>query len=83
MPSDELTEWIAYHNIEPFGEARQDLRNAIACCLFASAHRGKGTSPTIEDYMVDTFLHGKPEQSESDFARVMGGLMNKFGSKVD
>lgn len=31
MTSHELSEWMAFYKISPFGEARADFRNAIAC----------------------------------------------------
>lgn len=43
-------EWVAYARIEPFGEPRADLRNAILCDLTARA-AGSKTS-RIEQYLL-------------------------------
>ena len=42
-------EWVAYAKLEPFGEDRADLRNAILCDLTARANGSK--SSKIEQYM--------------------------------
>ena len=62
----EFRDWIAYYNIEPFGELRQDIRFGIACCLFASVHRKKGAAkPKIDDFMVERFLKKSADDAES------------------
>jgi len=40
--SAELSEWMAYYQINPFGEWRADLRNGITAAVMANAHRGRG-----------------------------------------
>lgn len=37
----ELTEWMAYYQVEPFGEARDDLRMGMICSTIANVNRGK------------------------------------------
>lgn len=39
IDSRELTEWMAYAMIEPFGEDRADLRAGIIASTFANVHR--------------------------------------------
>lgn len=41
MGSRELSEWMAYEQIEPFGEQRADLRAAIIAATVANALRGR------------------------------------------
>lgn len=36
MDSRELTEWFVYYTLEPFGEERADVRQAIASCTMAN-----------------------------------------------
>ena len=38
--SHELTEWVAYFELEAFGQSRADVRQAITSALIASAHGG-------------------------------------------
>jgi hypothetical protein len=45
MPASELAEWEAYWRIEPWGEARADLRAGIVASTLANAHRKKGARP--------------------------------------
>ena len=40
-----LFEWMAYAQIEPFGEERMDLRFADFQALYANSHRGKNSTP--------------------------------------
>lgn len=35
----ELLDWMDYYCVEPFGERRADLRNALLCSLIANANR--------------------------------------------
>lgn len=51
-----LREWMAYFELEPFGEERADVRNAIACMTTASASGMKkngGGKFSIKDFMPE------------------------------
>lgn len=43
ISSKELTEWMVYYELEPFGEEREDLRMGIICSTIANANRGKNS----------------------------------------
>ena len=50
--SDELTEWMAFYQLEPFGDMRADYRSGVLASTFANAHRADGVKPfTPEDFM--------------------------------
>ena len=71
--SQELTEWQAYYNIEPFGEYRADIRSAIIACVLANVNRGKNTPA----FKVDDFMpkFDPPRQMSNDEIRnVLKGL---------
>ena len=52
MGSDELTEWMAFYQLEPFGDFRADYRSGVIASTFANAHRAQNTSPfRVEDFM--------------------------------
>jgi hypothetical protein len=52
ISSRELTEWMAYSRLEPFGEERQDVRSAIIACTIANCNRGKNQPPyKLADFM--------------------------------
>jgi hypothetical protein len=45
MSAKELTEWMIFYTIEPFGPAREDYRAALQCSITASA-AGAKTQPS-------------------------------------
>ena len=50
--SDEITKWMAFYQMEPFGDMRADLRSGVIASTFANANRTKHTRPfTPEDFM--------------------------------
>jgi len=52
ISSKELSEWIAFYSIEPFGEDREDLRMGILASTIANSNRGKNTKPfTPQDFI--------------------------------
>jgi hypothetical protein len=62
IASDEFTEWIAYYELEPFGELRADVRQAHTSAILASVHRRKGSrQPRIADFIFE----GKPAAKQS------------------
>ncbi len=48
-----LLEWQAYYELEPFGEERADIRNAITCMTIANAMgmKKRGGQFTLQDFM--------------------------------
>lgn len=51
MSSREFAEWRAFDQLDPFGQERGDLRNAILCQLIANALTVKGKKPSVDDFM--------------------------------
>lgn len=45
MPSRLMTEWMAYHNLEPFGDELLDIHLAELRAVVTNANREKGSSP--------------------------------------
>ena len=53
MPAYIFWEWMAYAELEPFGEERADLRAAQICLFTAAPYRKKGSAaPKLEDYLL-------------------------------
>ena len=78
ISSRELSEWQAYYIVEPFGEYRADLRNAIVACVIANANRGKNTRAfTVKDFMPN-FEPSKP-QPLSEMHALLNGMAARFG----
>ncbi len=62
MSSRELSEWLAFERIEPFGDVRADIRQAMTTMFIANQWRKKG-QPPIE---IDAFLPYLPKAQASD-----------------
>ena len=62
IDSREISEWIAFNNIEPFGEQRADLRAAMIACVMANAWRGKN-QPAFK--LDDFILNFDPPKQQS------------------
>ena len=58
ISSAELTEWIAYAKIEPFGELRNDLRAGVISATIAT-YAGKSLKDDAEVEPAD-FFHTLP-----------------------
>ena len=60
---------MAFDQIEPFGDVRADIRNALLCQVVMAPNQKKGaTLPSIEDFML---FHdsGKDERMDEDAIR--------------
>ena len=76
MTSAEFTEWMAYYELEPFGELVADQRHGVATALQANLNRDPKTRP--EPYKPEDFIHwrqtgetaeAEPVQLEDDVAQ--------------
>lgn len=72
---------MAFDEIEPFGDYRADLRNAMLCCLIHGAFRGKDQEPArIKDFLIG--LRRQEAESSEDGqtqAQIGAKLMEIFG----
>lgn len=69
MSFREYQEWRAYFRLEPFGEVREDLRNARLCYEVAAPWRKKGGPPArLTDYLLG---YERPKLSPEDQERMM------------
>lgn len=85
ITSAEFSEWIAYHNIEPFGEERADIRSAIIALTIANVNRTSRQPPLkIKDFMPK-FGRPKPQTWQEmkarfkSFAQVHNERLKKNG----
>jgi len=67
MSSRELTEWMIYSNIEPFGPAREDFRSALQASVMANCNGAK-TQPEdfIKPFSFVEYATAKKEQEEQE-----------------
>lgn len=77
MPSYEVTEWMAYHTLDPFGEERADLRIGVLCCLIANLFRRRGGRRWKPDDFMPKF--GKERTSQEDMLQKVKQLNAMFG----
>lgn len=73
MQSEELSYWMAYYGMFPWGEERADLRVAIQSSLIANVNRGKNARAfSPEDFMPKfnqpSSEAGKPKHTVDELA---------------
>ncbi len=88
MSSRELTEWMAYFEVEPWGEERADLRSGIVASVIANANRDPkkrkqpfapadfmpyATRPATDPPPAET-LAARTERIRQRFTVLTGGL---------
>lgn len=77
MSSHELSEWMAYANIEPFGEDRADLRAGTISSVIANTNRDpKKKADPYEPIDFMPFAEKPeptPDQLAGKIARMLGG----------
>ncbi len=87
MDVRQLQAWMAYAAIEPFGEERADLRNAMMMALTANVHRDakKTRAYKPHDFMPDFEKAALQDQNRRTPAVVWSDLKNKvvrlFGAR--
>ena len=74
MSSRQLAEWIAYYQLEPWGEERADLRAGIVASTIANVNRSaKRTKPyTPRDFMPR--FDAEPEEPTETATRLMAKM---------
>jgi len=73
VDSREISEWMAFAKVEPFGEERADIRSAIIACTMANMWLGKNQKPyKITDFMPK-FEPDEP-QSTADMDKILRQL---------
>lgn len=53
MSAAELTEWMAFYKLEPFGDERADLRAGVVAATIVNVHRTSKNDPIAQpmDFM--------------------------------
>ena len=77
IDSHELSEWLAYYQIEPFGETRADMRAALIAMIMANIYRKKNQPPfNLGDFMFK-FEPSKP-QSVEEMKAICKSIANRM-----
>lgn len=82
LDSRQISEWMAYYAIEPFGQYPEYLRAGIIAATIANVHQGKkGRRFTAEDFMPKEPSASRPKkQSVAEMKAIMqqiAGLTKK------
>lgn len=83
MTSVQITEWLAFAQVEPFGEWRADLRMATLAALIANVNRNDKARP--EPYRPDDFMPNldpvevEPEERTADMLAQVKSITAMFG----
>ena len=64
MSSKELTGWMVFYGLEPFGSEAPYIGHAITASTIANVNRKKGTKPITPEDMMPKFE--KPKQQTTD-----------------
>lgn len=76
MPASVFAEWLAFYEIDPFGDQRGDLQAAVVASALSNRWRGKGEKPNEPvDFMP--FVERRqqtPEEMRSVLAAALGGI---------
>lgn len=52
IDSEEITEWAAYHQLDPFGSVRGDYQAALVANVMAQANAKKGHVFQLTDFLL-------------------------------
>lgn len=79
MSALEFSEWLAYYQLEPFGDERADLRMAILASLIANANRDKKKRKKAFDPKDFIPQFGKEAQTPEQQLAIVEMLNAMFG----
>lgn len=71
LSSTELSYWMAFYNIHPFGSDRDNVHSAIIAATIANANRGKSQPPFSAD---DFMIKNQSEKRKQDTKNVVAFL---------
>ena len=75
LDSHQIAEWMAYSQLEPFGDQEAFWRSGMVASTIANANKGKNTKAFApEDFMPKL---KKPKQSIEEIKEVMMGFVNR------
>ena len=78
ISSRQFAEWMAYAQLEPFGEERDDLRMGIVASTIANVNRGKDKKPYKPSDFMPSF---EPVSEEEQVAQLLVKARKALGGK--
>jgi len=79
ISSRELTEWMIFEQVEPFGSNTQYYGPAITTAMIANVNRKKGTKPVKPDEFIPKFE--KEPQSTAEMKSFARGITLALGGQ--
>ena len=67
MPSSELTEWLAYYRLEPFGQERDNWHSATLASILVNTNRRKNTPAVPPSEFMYKDRRGRAEDETVGF----------------
>jgi len=64
MSLDDFFEYVAYNQIEPFGDDREDLRAALVPWMLAGYFAKKHKKPKFKDFILGNILSDEPKKTK-------------------
>ena len=78
MSAAEFRAWMAYYEIEPFGEERADLRAGILAATLVNINRRKGRKAvTAHELMPYLTKAAEPKEPAGRMAALMRAIMTR------
>jgi hypothetical protein len=77
-----IYEWQAYYQLEPFGEERADIRNAITCLTIAGTFGMKkkgGKDFELKDFMPSFDETNRSDKTELTALKAQGLMKSLYG----
>lgn len=82
IPSRLLSEWVAFAQLEPFGEERADLRAGIVAAAVVNVQRAKGSAPVRPGDFMPRFDEDADEEPDHELLLHKVELLNTaFGGR--
>lgn len=83
IESRELSEWMEFYRVEPFGQEADWLGSAIVASTVANVNRGKGKKAFEVDDFMPKFNGCKKDQSVDEMIQMAAMFTVAAGGKVE
>jgi len=84
MSSLEVTEWMAFYGVEPFGQDTQYLGHAITAATIANVNRGKGQhAMKPEQFMPKFKKHEQTVDEQIQIAQMITAALSTIPTGED
>lgn len=80
LTSSELSYWMAFYNLKPFGADRDNIHSAIIAATIANVNRGKNQQLfEAEDFMLKNEIEKKESETKNVLAFFAAHAVKKNG----